>query len=168
MNYHKIKIATWEDSSTPLGMTCRGGVVPFNQTGYICNGASPSPGLDGGRLPPLQWGYHISGDTIQPNRLYSKRGGRQICRPYRRCPLWYRWVNGNPRKIENCQLSTVNCQLFSTFVNALTSSSMTMGLDKNPFIPASMACLRSSSKALAVMARMGMGLCVWRICFVAV
>ena len=25
MNHHKIKIATWEDSSTPLGMTCRGG-----------------------------------------------------------------------------------------------------------------------------------------------
>ena len=28
-------------------------VVPFNQTGYIRYGASPSPGLDGGRLPPL-------------------------------------------------------------------------------------------------------------------
>ena len=39
-NNHKIKIATWEDSSTPLGMTCRG-VVPFNQTGYIRYGASP-------------------------------------------------------------------------------------------------------------------------------
>ena len=35
------------DSLRSLGMTCRG-IVSFNQTSYICNGASPSPGLDGG------------------------------------------------------------------------------------------------------------------------
>ena len=51
-NHHKIKLATREDSSTPLGMTCRG-VVPFNQTGYIRYGASPSPGLDGVGSTPL-------------------------------------------------------------------------------------------------------------------
>ena len=54
-NRHKVKLATWEDSSTRirfLGMTWRG-VVPFNRTDYIRNGASPWPGLGGGRLPPL-------------------------------------------------------------------------------------------------------------------
>ena len=54
-NQHKIKLATWEDSSTrirSLGMTWRG-AVPFNCTGYIRNVASPGSGLAGGRLPPL-------------------------------------------------------------------------------------------------------------------
>ena len=36
------------------------------------------------------------------------------------------------------------------------TSSMSMGLERKPFMPASIAAFRSSSKALAVIARMGM------------
>ena len=35
----------------------------------------------GGRLPPLQWVYHVSGGTIHLHRLYVPRGGRQIAAP---------------------------------------------------------------------------------------
>ena len=40
----------------------------------------PTSGLtaNGGRLPPLQWGYHNAGHTIHPHRLYIQRGGRQV------------------------------------------------------------------------------------------
>ena len=48
MNQHKIKSATWEDSSTPFHF-----------------GRNDMSG----------------GGTIQPYRLYSKRGGRQIAAP---------------------------------------------------------------------------------------
>ena len=69
MNHHKIKLATWEDSSTPLGMTCRG-VVPFNQTGYIRYGASPRRGwmaLGQRRyiVPCIGW-YHSTTQVIYP------------------------------------------------------------------------------------------------------
>ena len=36
---------------------------------------------DGGRLPPLHRGYHVSGGTIHPHRLYIQRGGRLIAAP---------------------------------------------------------------------------------------
>ena len=44
---HKVKSATWEDSATPFH-NARNDIsgVPFNLTGYICHGASPSPGLE--------------------------------------------------------------------------------------------------------------------------
>ena len=38
-------------------------------------------GPGGGRLPPLQWGYHDWGHTIHPHRLYIQRGGRQVAAP---------------------------------------------------------------------------------------
>ena len=40
-----------------------------------------SCGPGGGRLPPLQWGYHDWGDTVHPHRLYIQHGGRQIAAP---------------------------------------------------------------------------------------
>ena len=56
--------------------------------------------------------------------------------------------------------------------NSCTRSPITIGLDKKPFIPLSSALRRSSSKALAVMARMGSvaraGSSSARICRVAV
>ena len=69
-------------ATSPIGRgkggACQDGVVPFNHTGCVRYGASPSPGLApwdatdtnvpqfrltpvGGRLPPLQWGYHVGG-----------------------------------------------------------------------------------------------------------
>ena len=100
MNHHKIKIATWEDSSTPLGLTCRG-VIPFNQTGCIWYGASPSPGLDGDESSPLHCVYRVWGFTIHRHRLYLPRGGRQVAAPT--------YFNGC-REMNNVGYSN-NCQL---------------------------------------------------------
>ena len=54
-NHHKVKSATWEDSSTPFhyARNDMSGVVPFIQTGCIRYGASPPPGLDGDESSPL-------------------------------------------------------------------------------------------------------------------
>ena len=56
-------------------------------------------------------------------------------------------------------------------LSAAISSSMLMGLDRKPFMPHSSALFRSSSKALAVMARIGIftsaGSGSARICLVA-
>ena len=37
--------------------------------------------LLGDESSPLHWVYRVLGNTIQPHRLYSKRGGRQILPP---------------------------------------------------------------------------------------
>ena len=36
------------------------------------------------------------GGTIQPHRLYSGRGGRQVCRPYIHVGGWYHSIYGTP------------------------------------------------------------------------
>ena len=56
------------------------GLAPLDVTNTNVPRFRPS-GPVGGRLPPLQWGYHVSGATIQPHRLYIQRGGRQIAAP---------------------------------------------------------------------------------------
>ena len=56
-------------------------VIPFNLTGCICHGASPSPGLDGDESSPLHCAYRVLGYIIHPHRLYTPRGGRQIAAP---------------------------------------------------------------------------------------
>ena len=71
----------------------------------------------GGRLPPLQWGYHIGGHTIHPHRLYIQRGGRLIAAPTGPSDV-YRFVGTVPVSkhggrhiapiIVNCPLSIVN------------------------------------------------------------
>ena len=115
-NHHKVKLATWEDSSThirSLGMTCRR-VVPFNRTGYSRN---------------VAWRWIIAATlcgSIHPHRLYSGRfrNGTQAV-PYGFAdtsvfqPSWSKIVRFLTRvdkrhyapETQNCQLSIVHCQL---------------------------------------------------------
>ena len=88
-NHHKIKLATWEDSSTPLGLTCRG-VVPFNQTGYIRYGASPRRGwmaLGQRRyiVPCMGW-YHSTAQVVFDT--WRAAG----CRPYGNVPRFLHFM----------------------------------------------------------------------------
>ena len=63
------------------------------------------------------------------------------------------------------------CFLYRIFRSSCTNSSMMIGLERKPFMPQSRALFLSSSKALAVMARIGMparaGFSSARICRVA-
>ena len=55
--------------------------------------------LHGDESSPLHWVYRILGNTIQPHRFYSERGGRLIAAPtgvlplrllFLQCGAWYR------------------------------------------------------------------------------
>ena len=113
------------DSLRSLGMTCRG-VVPFNQASSICNGASPSPGLDGVGSTPLHCSEYRVIPFTRTGCFCHVAGGRLP--PLRHRPLDYRLIDTaqaskrggrlvSPITV-NCQLSTeelsiVNCQFLA-------------------------------------------------------
>ena len=87
--------ATWQkqpvrvNGTTPYTVQCSGvdptPLQPRRGAGTVgCYGYKrPTSGLtaNGGRLPPLQWVYHIIRCTIHPHGLYIQRGGRQVAAP---------------------------------------------------------------------------------------
>ena len=73
----------------------------------------------GGRLPPLQWGYHVLGCTIQPHRLYIQRGGRLVAAPtiYLELPLFQRVYYGlTSVKCQKCGM----CDIKAIWLNGIT------------------------------------------------
>ena len=104
MNQHKIKLVTWEDSSThfrSLGMTCRGGVSFYPHRLYL-----PRSGTAHRPFPTVS----LVGVRFQPG--CSRDGGCNVAHCWNnRC----KGARPSRKKLSiqnNCQLSTVNCQLF--------------------------------------------------------